>query len=278
MAVISDVHGNLPALKAVVEDAENWGVDLMIANGDIINNGPSSKECLDFIASREKKYPWIKIKGNHEDYVLATQMQKFGDLSEFHQKFYKSAYWTAERMKKSDMQNINSWQSFFEFHYFGKKIHITHASPHSREDGYVPRMTDEQMIDKLNYPCDIFITSHTHVAFTRQTEQCLFLNSGSVGRPFGDDLNPSYIQVELKDENIECKVARVFYDRHQYQQDAENSGFNKDCAPLSLILHQQFVDGRSGLGTWRKKYLEAVMRGELSLEESVNLFLMEQTK
>ena len=50
IAVLSDIHGNLPALRAVLADIDSWRPDLVILNGDLVNRGPSSLECLEIIA------------------------------------------------------------------------------------------------------------------------------------------------------------------------------------------------------------------------------------
>ena len=65
IVVFGDVHGNLPALELMVDDAKK--VDQYICLGDVVNYGPWSNECVQFIAEMEN---CIKIKGNHEDYFI----------------------------------------------------------------------------------------------------------------------------------------------------------------------------------------------------------------
>ena len=65
IVVFGDVHGNLPALELMVDDAKK--VDQYICLGDVVNYGPWSNECVQFIAELGN---CIKIKGNHEDYFI----------------------------------------------------------------------------------------------------------------------------------------------------------------------------------------------------------------
>ena len=66
IAVLSDIHGNLPALEAVLRDLEQVRPDRVYVNGDVVNRGPQSKECLD----RVRALGWPVVFGNHEEYVL----------------------------------------------------------------------------------------------------------------------------------------------------------------------------------------------------------------
>ena len=75
IAVLSDIHGNLPALEAVTEHLEKWSPDIVILNGDIVNRGPLSKECLDFVLQK----PWHIIKGNHEEFVIGRKTEIITD-------------------------------------------------------------------------------------------------------------------------------------------------------------------------------------------------------
>ncbi|HFE38419.1 MAG TPA: metallophosphoesterase, partial [Gammaproteobacteria bacterium] len=68
IAVLSDIHGNVPALYAVLEDILRWRPDKIIVNGDIVNRGPCSKSVLEII---DTEIPHgILLTGNHETFVL----------------------------------------------------------------------------------------------------------------------------------------------------------------------------------------------------------------
>ncbi len=67
LAVLSDIHGNVPALQAVVEHVEAWGPDHVIVNGDIVNRGPYSLECLQAVQEKQAVQGWQLLRGNHED-------------------------------------------------------------------------------------------------------------------------------------------------------------------------------------------------------------------
>ena len=64
IALLSDIHGNLPALHAVSEHLETWQPDQVIINGDIINRGPCSLETWQFVQQKAQENDWILLKGN----------------------------------------------------------------------------------------------------------------------------------------------------------------------------------------------------------------------
>ncbi|MCB0000669.1 MAG: metallophosphoesterase, partial [Anaerolineales bacterium] len=70
IAILSDIHGNLPALEAVADDIARWQPDQVIVNGDIVNRGPCSLDCLTFAQARAHDSAWHLLRGNHEDFVL----------------------------------------------------------------------------------------------------------------------------------------------------------------------------------------------------------------
>jgi 3',5'-cyclic AMP phosphodiesterase CpdA len=65
-AILSDIHGNLPALQAVAAHIEAWQPDHTIVNGDIVNLGPDSVECWQFIETKQRSANWQITQGNHE--------------------------------------------------------------------------------------------------------------------------------------------------------------------------------------------------------------------
>ena len=70
IAVISDIHGNIPALETVTADIEQWQPDCVVVDGDIVNRGPRSREALEWVLARHESDAWQLVRGNHEDYIL----------------------------------------------------------------------------------------------------------------------------------------------------------------------------------------------------------------
>ncbi|MCZ7672815.1 MAG: metallophosphoesterase [Chloroflexi bacterium] len=70
IAILSDNHGNVPALQTVIEHIEAWQPDHVIFNGDAVNRGPKSLESWQIVQAKRQQNGWLMARGNHEDYVL----------------------------------------------------------------------------------------------------------------------------------------------------------------------------------------------------------------
>lgn len=86
-AILSDIHGNLEALRAVLADIESRGITEIVCLGDVIGYGPNPRECLDLIRGAD-----ILVRGNHEDAVLS------GDAASFNVRARRSVEWTREQV------------------------------------------------------------------------------------------------------------------------------------------------------------------------------------
>ena len=70
LAVIADIHANLPALRAVLDHVDAWQPDAVVVAGDIVNRGLGA-ECLRLVLERQRLAGWRLVLGNHEEYVIA---------------------------------------------------------------------------------------------------------------------------------------------------------------------------------------------------------------
>ena len=71
IAILSDIHGNLPALLTVTGHLEAWQPDFVFVNGDVVNRGPKPAACLEFVLAKQAAANWQMVQGNHEAYVIA---------------------------------------------------------------------------------------------------------------------------------------------------------------------------------------------------------------
>jgi predicted phosphodiesterase len=93
VAVLSDIHGNWPALQTVTEHIEKWQPDFVVVAGDIINRGPNSADCLRFVVAKQQTAAWHLIHGNHEGYILEHHAQPNGPS-----RFNQVSYWTYQQL------------------------------------------------------------------------------------------------------------------------------------------------------------------------------------
>ena len=212
IAVISDIHGNLPALEAVMEDIKNRNIDKIICLGDIIGKGPSSNEAID-ICKQECE---VVIKGNwdyfvHKSYTDMLQGQ-VSDVTERNR-------WYVSGMSPHNLEYLGALPHSTEFYIGGKLARLFHAHPQNY-NRYYQNSPIEQRRELFGFgdfslekkSADIAIYADIHSAYLQMLNTGFLINVGSVGNPL--EIPESSYVILSGDENSSFGVEfmRVRYD------------------------------------------------------------------
>lgn len=181
VAAIYDLHGNLPALEAVVEDIFKENVELLIVGGDIVP-GPMPRETL--LCLLNLSLPVCFIQGNGEIDALA-EMTGIGS-SRIAEQYREIVRWSAKQLQQYK-ELIASWDKTFSINIpsLGEVL-FCHATP--RDDNEIfTRITPEEnlleIFEKLT--ASLVVCGHTHMQFDRVIGKVRVVNAGSLGMPFG---------------------------------------------------------------------------------------------
>ena len=195
VAAIYDIHGNLPALEAVLSEINNERVEMIVVGGDVIV-GPMSRECLDLLLKSNTQIHFIL--GNCESAVI----QKMTGESELElpEMALKDVEWTSRQLNSKHLNIISSWRETLSFELEGLgKILFCHGTPHSNNEIFTKHTSIEKLIPIFGPTnADVIICGHTHMQFIRDVQNIKVANAGSVGMPFG---NPGAFWIML-DEKI----------------------------------------------------------------------------
>jgi putative phosphoesterase len=273
IAVLSDVHGNVPALEAVLEDILQWGADQVIVNGDLLNRGPCSPDVLALV-QREMPQAHL-LRGNHENWLLYSAEQGPSPESNTYE-IDRFAHWVVAQLGER-LAPVATWADHLDLTDLeGGSLHITHGSRLGDRKGIPPECEGEELAEKLGDPRDLFIASHTHRAFTRRFNDTLVINTGSVGQPFDGDERASYARLQFHAGHWQGGIERVRYDRERAIADFTHSGFLDEGGALTRLIFREFFEARMHVGPWRRQYLEAVKAGEITVVEAVNRYLADE--
>jgi putative phosphoesterase len=182
VAAIYDIHGNLPALEAVLEEIRALGVDRIVVGGDVLP-GPMPAETLDRLLNLE--IPVQFIRGNGEAAVLA---QLAGiETSTLPEQAREAIRWTAQQLSPQRRHVIASWPATFRVPVRGfGEVLFCHATPRNDTEIFT-RMTPEERLlpvfEGIDFP--LVVCGHTHMQFDRSVGKIRVVNAGSVGMPFG---------------------------------------------------------------------------------------------
>ena len=178
IAVLADIHANYRALETVIDHVERWKPDHVFIAGDIVNRGPRSLCCLQWIEEKRINDDWHVIRGNHEDYVIERDHPddpKSGSLYEI----FQPVHFTYQQLNE-DVSLLRALPKQFslEIENLGE-VRMVHASMLGNRDGIYPENTNAELARKIAPPPSVFITGHTHRSFIHNLNGSLIVNAGS---------------------------------------------------------------------------------------------------
>jgi len=181
IAAIYDIHGNLPALEAVLKEIRRAEVDLVVVGGDVLP-GPMPGETLTCL--RDLELPIKLIQGNGDREVLAQRAgMETGAIPE---KYREVMLWVAQELQAEQEQWIASWPKTIRVESPGLgEVLFCHATPRNDTDLFT-RLTPEDRLLPIfeNLDVSLVICGHTHMQFDRVIGKLRVVNAGSVGMPF----------------------------------------------------------------------------------------------
>ena len=190
IAILSDIHGNLPALKAVINDALDKGCNRFISLGDVVSYYSQPSECIDLLI----KHDAVNILGNHDSYIVndtnCPRSKAVSIIVNDHKKM----------LNKVQLEWLKNSLVFLE----EKDILFLHGGPDNPQDQYLYAVSKDIFPDGVN----MLFSGHTHVQILAKFENKTYCNPGSVGQPRDGDSRAAY--ATLMDDNI--TLHRVTYD------------------------------------------------------------------
>ncbi|WP_222538305.1 metallophosphoesterase family protein [Pedobacter polysacchareus] len=201
IAIISDIHANLPALKAVLNDIASFKPDQVYCLGDLTDAAPWHNEVIELI--QEMEIP--AIMGNHDERIafdhpvhslskhcLAEQRARLAAIN-----------YTKQNITPANKAFLSTLPATLKIELQGLRILLVHGSPDSNEE-YLYEDAEENRLCQLfeKEQVDVIISGHTHLSYlrylpgSRNQEPKLMINAGSVGRSKENDRKAAYLQLE----------------------------------------------------------------------------------
>ena len=182
VAALYDIHGNLPALEAVLEEVRRSGVDRIVVGGDVVP-GPMSREALACLLDLD--LPVQFIQGNCEVAVLA---EIAGTDSAIPEQAREPMRWAAQQLRPEDARTLASWPKMLAFDVPGiGEVLFCHATPRNENECFTRLTPDAQLAPVFDgVTAAVVVCGHTHMQFDRILGTTRVVNAGSVGMPFGE--------------------------------------------------------------------------------------------
>ena len=179
IALISDIHGNLVALDAVLMDINREQVDQIVCLGDVATIGPQPRQ----VVARLGSLDLLAIAGNHESYLLNPE---FTDEERDALPWLGEAVdWSIAQLSQADFDYLRSFQPWLEIRFdAAHSLLCFHGSPRSNTD-MILATTPAAELDAMltGFVATVMAGGHSHVQMVRRHNRMMLVNVGSVGEP-----------------------------------------------------------------------------------------------
>lgn len=213
-AILSDIHGNLHALSAVIDDLKNQKIDEIILLGDLIDYGMQSNEVVKYIKDNFSSKIICNIWGNHERAILTGDFNFFSS-----QRGVESAKFTDSQLDNDVRDYLNNElinDGKYEFNLDNMSVLAVHGS--LKDNFWKAIFPDNLNGDYSSY--DIVLSGHSHYPHVfqkfyeadnpdfRNKKSVLFINPGSVGQPRNHNPNAQYAILDIELMSVELKSVK----------------------------------------------------------------------
>ncbi|MBX3051684.1 MAG: metallophosphoesterase family protein [Caldilineaceae bacterium] len=271
LAVLADIHGNLPAFQAVLAALERIQPDFVVVNGDLINPIPFNGEIVDYIRNTD----WGVVRGNHEFYLLDFGTERAIPGSEDPVR-WGSLHWLVRNVTTAQAQFLAALPDERTLYFPGTQpIRMAHGVPGRNRVGfYQQQPADKILLEIRDIPEHTIISAHTHVQVDRQLSlnggddpqaaphgedghylsarprqdsgYWHLINPGSVGLPLSQDSRAAFAVLESVPESVapggwQVTHHRVEYDRRPALEAFQTSGLLDAGGPIATIFYWELV-------------------------------------
>ena len=233
VAVITDIHGNLPALEAALARVEQLGPDALYCGGDLVGYGPWPNEVCQLIEDRGIP----TIYGNY-DYAIGREEEDCGCayITQHDRELgQRSVEWTLARTDQRSKDFMRELPFDLRFELGGKRVRLVHGSPRKVNEYLFedkPAKTFERIA--AGAECDVLVFGHTHKPWIAGFGGVLFVNCGSVGKPKDGDPRAGFAILRQAARGVEVTIERVPYDAETVAREVAAAGLPTEYADKLL--------------------------------------------
>ncbi len=229
VAVITDIHANLPALQAALARIEELEIETVFCGGDLVGYGPHPNEVCTLIA--ERKIP--TIYGNY-DYAIARDHDDCGCAyitAHDRELGQRSVEWTLTHTSQESKDFMLDLPFDLHFPVGATDVHLVHGSPRKVNEYLFedkPARLYERLAAAETDPVLVF--GHTHKPWLHEYGGVLFVNCGSIGKPKDGDPRGAFAILRAAPAGIDVTIERVEYDSDAVAAEVREAGLPEEFA------------------------------------------------
>jgi putative phosphoesterase len=229
VAVITDIHANLPALQAALARIDELGISTIFCGGDLVGYGPHPNEVCALIEEREIP----TIYGNY-DYAIARDLDDCGCAyitAEDRALGQRSVAWTLEHTDQRSKDFMRELPFDLHFPVGLTDVHLVHGSPRKVNE-YLFEDKPARLYERLAAAEEerALVFGHTHKPWVHEYGGVLFINCGSVGKPKDGDPRGAFAVLTPSGAAVEVRIERVAYEAAAVAREVRRSGLPTEFA------------------------------------------------
>ncbi|MDA0169084.1 metallophosphatase family protein [Solirubrobacter taibaiensis] len=233
VAVITDIHGNLPALQAALARIDELGIETIYCGGDLVGYGPHPDEVCALIA--ERAIP--TIYGNY-DYAIGRDLDDCGCAyitPEDRELGQRSVEWTLANTGQASKDFMRELPFDLHFQVGATDVHLVHGSPRKVNE-YLFEDKPARLYERLATAetDEVLVFGHTHKPWVHEYGGVRFVNCGSVGKPKDGDPRGAFAILRASEAGVKVTIERVEYDAEAVAREVAASGLPTEYADKLL--------------------------------------------
>lgn len=197
IALISDIHSNLEAFQAVLNEIKKFRIKKIFCLGDIVGYGANPNECIDLIIRNRIS----SVKGNHDHEAILPETVEW-----FNEEARQAILWTKEQLKDKNKDFLKNLPTSMDF----ENMFLVHGSPRDNVYEYIVQDMDDYDYAELFSIAgkEVIACGHSHIQFSKEFNSKLIVNPGSVGQPRDSNCDAAYCIFDTKTLKVDFKRAK----------------------------------------------------------------------
>ena len=265
LAVLADIHGNLPAFEAALEHVDRQGVDGLVILGDLMVGAPDSAACWHLARSLDCPI----LRGNNDRYVAhydtpaaepLWRSERFGPLHA------AVAQFTPEEHRNiGDLPLVLQLPEAPDILF----VHASKRSDHDTISAHTPEAQLRQMFDAVSAP--LIVRAHNHLGQLRLWDERKIITCGSVGLALDGHPTAQYLQLDQHRDEWRIRHQSVPYDLEATLRRFRATGYLETAGPMGRLYLREVATASLQLVPFLRHYRS--WASSLSLDEAVERFL-----
>ena len=215
VAVITDIHGNIGALIAVLADLRRVAPDHVVFGGDVALFGSHGLECW----QRVDDLGWTLVQGNTDRYLVnpGPKLRALRKSSvAMANSLQRTIEWTQEKIGDRLINRLATMPTVARLNSESGRLVVVHGAPGNDETGLFPDAPEAELQEHLrSVEAQVLVCGHTHRVSVRHVGKVLLVNCGSVGRSYdGQPGQGTYAVLDDVTGRWSASIRRVAYDQH----------------------------------------------------------------